>query len=208
MPNWCSNQLYITGDRVSVADFIKRVTNTPEQTEKRRQKYDILQNLYPTPEALTNTISGFFGKNDPEKQAELEVKQAENRAKYGAKDWYDWNCNNWGTKWGDEDTDLVGSEGDTKIHFYFNSAWSPPIEGIAHISKMFPSLEFVLSYEEMGMGFYGLATFDDGCCLDDSYELESVEGFDKIDFDNDDAYEAMQDLLTREMDKLKEGVGL
>ena len=207
MPNWCSNQLYITGDRVAIADFIKKVTNTPEQTEKRRQKYDILQNLYPTPQELTDTVSGFYG-NDTEKQAELEAKQAQNRIKYGAKDWYDWNCNNWGTKWGDDDTDLVGAEGDKQIHFYFNTAWAPPLEGIAHISTMFPTLEFALAYDEMGMGFYGLATFDDGCYIDNSYEISEVEGYDKIDFDNDDAYEEIQDLLASKMDELKEVAGL
>jgi hypothetical protein len=207
MPNWCSNKLYITGDRVAIADFIKRVTNTPEQQESRKQTYDILNNLYPCPEELTNTMSGSYG-NDTEKQAELEVKQATNLAKYGARDWYDWCNNNWGTKWGDSDTYLNGAEGDKQIEFGFESAWSPPIQGISHIATMFPTLKFALSYEELGMGFFGLATFEaDGDYLDDCHEVEDLDGYSKIDFDDEDSYIEVVELVVTEQEKLLEGAG-
>jgi len=196
MPNWCSNKLYVTGDRVAIADFIKRVTNTPEKVESGAQKYDILDNLYPCPEELINTKSGFFGNNQDgtkkQEQIDLEAKQKQNIAKYGSKDWYDWCNTNWGTKWGDSDTYLQGAEGDEDIYFEFQSAWSPPMEGIAHIATMFPTLKFALTYCEEGMDFYGLTTFDgEGDYMDDCESISEIEGMEEVDWDSDDYEKTM-----------------
>jgi len=182
MPNWCSNTLYIRGDADKVADFVQRVKLSPEMKEKRGQDYDILGSLYPTPEELTNTVSGFLG--DEDKQKALEAQQQENIKKYGHKDWYDWNNAKWGTKWGDCDTFL--HEGSDSVEFSFQSAWSPPIEGIAHISAMFPELRFVLSYYEDGMGYYGVTSFDGtGDYLDNCDEYDNIDGRREIDWDGE-----------------------
>lgn len=208
MPNWCDNNLYIKGDKATLLDFIQKVKNTPEQTEKRKQNYDILQNLYPTPQELVDTVSGW--SNDETVQAEREKQYEANRAKYGSSDWYDWNNKNWGTKWGDSDTYLVEDEdkiGDS-IEFQFQSAWAPPIEGIAKIATMFPTLEFAISYFESGMGFYGFATFQsDGDYLDNCEEVEDIEGYDKIDFDDDESWEKVYDLVLDARDSLVTSAG-
>ena len=72
----------------------------------------------------------------------------------GGWDWYTWSIAHWGTKWDveeilaeDEDTDYIGIS--------FETAWSPPIEWVIAVSKKFPSLYFVLTYSEPGMGFAG-----------------------------------------------------
>lgn len=184
MPNWCSNNLYIKGDKDKVTEFVQRTLLSEEETQKRGQSHDILGKLYPTPQELVDTKSGFFG--DPEKQAEQEKAEQANLAKYGYKDWYDWNCAKWGTKWGDCDTFLADLT-DESVSFEFQSAWGPPIEGIAHISSLFPELTFVLTYEEQGMDFYGLATFDGtGDYLDNCEEISSIDGMVDVDWDADD----------------------
>jgi hypothetical protein len=209
MPNWCGNNLYITGDRVAIADFIKRVTLSPEQQEKQKQNYDILGQLYPTPQELVETVSGYSA--DETEQSERNKRYEANFAKYGARDWYDWNCRNWGTKWGDSDTWLNGAEGDTSIEFGFQSAWSPPIEGITRIATMFPTLKFALAYEEMGMGFYGFTTFEDGEVLDNCEQVEDIDGWSDIDFDKEeddyDPYVISMELLSEAQDQLREGAG-
>ncbi len=209
MPNWCSNNLYIKGDRASIAEFIQRVTLSKEEQEKRGQQYDILGKLYPTPQELQDTVSGFFG-NDTEKQAELEKKQAQNLTKYGARDWYDWNNANWGSKWGDCDTYLVGGEGDPQIEFGFQSAWSPPTEGIAHITTLFPTLEFALAYHEEGMDFYGLVTFEDGCACDVCESISELDGMKEIDWDSDNYMEVVEEnheVLLNAQEKLLSDAG-
>jgi len=205
MPNWCSNNLYIKGDPTDVANFIQRVRLSKEEQEKRGQEYDILGQLYPTPKELMDTKSGFFGKDETEKQAELETKQAENIAKYGQKDWYDWQYAKWGTKWGDCDTYLSGVEGYSQVEFGFTSAWSPPIEGIAHITTLFPTLEFALAYTEEGMDFYGLTTFDNGDVCDVCEHISELDGMKAIDWDSDDCHEVMDnnhDILLNAHEKL------
>lgn len=208
MPNWCSNNLYIKGDPTDVANFIQRVRLPKSEQEKRGQEYDILGQLYPTPQELQDTVSGW--SNDPEVQAERQKQYEANFAKYGSKDWYDWNNRNWGSKWGDCDTYLSGAEGDSQIEFGFTSAWSPPIEGIAHITTLFPNLKFALAYHEEGMDFYGLATFEDGCACDVCESISELDGMKEIDWDSDDYTEVMEEnheVLLNAQEKLLSDAG-
>jgi len=158
MPNHCSNSLTVSGPREEVSDFIKRVTCAPTESNARTG-YAILDNLYPIPQELKDTVSGFLGDGDEQKA--LEEKQKANIAKYGHKDWYDWAYAKWGTKWGDYETDLV-NESDKEAQFHFDSAWGPPVPGIVHVSGMFPNLKFLLSYEEGGMCFLGAVGIHNG----------------------------------------------
>lgn len=148
MPNWCDNNLVVTGKKHDIEDFLKKVTVNGG--------YDILQSLYPCPQELKETVSGWSG--DEEEQKKREEKYAENLAKYGEKDWYYWCVNNWGTKWGDCDTELMVHQLDKEdafIEFSFTSAWSPPVDGITYISTLYPDCEFSLSYIEEGFDFCG-----------------------------------------------------
>lgn len=47
--------------------------------------------------------------------------------KYGAVDWYGWQINNWGTKWGTYSTKVttISSDGNPLL-IQFESAWGPP----------------------------------------------------------------------------------
>jgi hypothetical protein len=48
-------------------------------------------------------------------------------AKYGAASWYEWQQNNWGTKWGTYNTTVHSLGGDgSPILIEFQSAWGPP----------------------------------------------------------------------------------
>lgn len=55
-------------------------------------------------------------------------------------DWYNWNVRNWGTKWELSNADV--SESETSLSYYFESAWSPPVEALVNLSKMYPDLQF------------------------------------------------------------------
>jgi hypothetical protein len=45
------------------------------------------------------------------------------------------------------------------MEYSFDTAWSPPIEFFENLAKQWPSLTFVLQYEELGMAFKGIAKF-------------------------------------------------
>lgn len=90
--------------------------------------------------------------------------------KYGTDNWYDWNVNNWGTKW-DCDSQEQGYDTDNETYFAvnFNSAWSPPMGWFAKVVSMFPTLKFKLTYMETGCWFAGVAFGQDG-------EIETSDG--------------------------------
>ena len=49
------------------------------------------------------------------------------RSKYGAANWYDWQNENWGTKWGTYDTKVYELGGDgSPVLIEFQTAWGPP----------------------------------------------------------------------------------
>lgn len=93
----------------------------------------------------------------------------------------------WGSKWGDCDT---GSDEPDALGFslWFSSAWSPPVEGIAKVSDLFPSLLFVLEFEEGGMDFCGasVARAGESAVIEFSISGDTV-GIDwSLDWDEQD----------------------
>lgn len=48
--------------------------------------------------------------------------------------WYDWNCENWGTKWGAFKTYKID-----KNNIRFKTAWCPPLKVIKALSKKYPN---------------------------------------------------------------------
>ncbi len=74
---------------------------------------------------------------------------------------FEWREKHWGTKWGDYETKIV-SQDETKFVLDFLSAWTPPFEGIQHISKLFPTLTFEGSYDEPSFKFLGAYAFRNG----------------------------------------------
>lgn len=74
--------------------------------------------------------------------------------------WHTWCIDTWGTKWDicDSSTEILNSE----LIAYFNTAWSPPIEGMRRVSEKFPNATFVMTYEEDGCDFCGAAMFKGG----------------------------------------------
>ncbi len=152
MPNWCSNHITVRG------------TNQTEiqRLAKAFSEGELCHAVIPTPQELTDTISGSFG--DDEKQRELEAKTRANIEKYGYGNWYDFQVANWGTKW-DVSCDSVEIDEDgLGFSGTFESAWSPPM-GMAQ-ELVNQGYEVTLFYYEPGMAYCG--KFEDGC--DDYYE--------------------------------------
>jgi hypothetical protein len=115
------------------------------------------------PDSDINAVSFpsiFSGKEDIErfrkwdtatqkKAIELAFVYKENKEKYGYTTWYNWSCNNWGTKWNAYQTPDQRDESDT---IFFQTAWSAPLPVIEALSKKFPDLTFEIEWADEDTG--------------------------------------------------------
>jgi hypothetical protein len=105
--------------------------------------------------------------------------------------WYQWNCDNWGTKWnaGEVWHDRVdnGESTEGQTSYNFDTAWAPAEPVIAALAKMFPMLQFEHRYCEGGMGFAGEIMYQNGEVFSmDEYSQEDMpEGSFTKDWERD-----------------------
>lgn len=95
-----------------------------------------------------------------DKQAEEERKNGNYSFRDGFNSGgYEWCIENWGTKWGIYDTEMVGEKLGKKvgtIKYSAQSAWSPPLKVIKAMSDKFPTLKISVKYFECGAGYKGV----------------------------------------------------
>jgi len=171
MPNWCSNFVQITHTDPSKISALAAAVK-----EGKFCDY-----VVPVPQELRDTVAGYPGAD---KEEEHNAQMARNIEKYGAKDWYDFCVNRWGTKW---DVDLYSPVEleNGLLAFGFDSAWSPP-EGIYRALHE-DGFSVDAMYYEPGMGFCGRWVNGD----DNYYELggmTSDEVAAEIDPDIDEQF--------------------
>jgi hypothetical protein len=190
MPNWCNNNIEITGP----VDKIKALWDAAQAEDG-----GLLNAMVPMPVELKDTVKGSNGD---------------------AVNWYDWSVTNWGTKWdvdleGIEYTD--NEDGTASISGYFDSAWAPPVEAYNRFLEANEDCSLTASYYEMGCDFAGLYDNGDDEHLEnlrDEYDLpedEQSDLFKRLDeeyalseqfaeYDDDDEIEVVDN--TAEVDAL------
>ena len=115
-------------------------------------------------------------KVSSQKMMKLGKQLHDNIEKYGAKDWYDWCVDNWGTKWNACECSLNGSE------LFFQTAWSwpsPIMIKLAEICSKY-NVGFVGKWADEDMGnntghFY--CNGEDDCLSYDWYDDGSNEAY-------------------------------
>jgi hypothetical protein len=172
MPNWCNNTIEISHPDKSKMDALIASVNEGK----------FCNHVIPVPESL-QIVAGRVGDDSDPKQIELEATQKSNLATHGYKDWYDFQVNEWGTKWDVEPYNPVAYEvnlnGDplpeNKIVFGFDSAWAPPC-GVAD-ALIDQGYAVRLYYYESGMCFAGI--YDENG--DDFYEVGGMSSTEVAD---------------------------
>ena len=151
MPNWCENTLEVSGPTADIKAFKEKA-----KKEEGENKTELsLAAFVPLPAELKDTRSPAL---TPDKRL-INL--------YGFDNWYDWQIHNWGTKWDVNAT--ISSEKPRTLHYFFDSAWSPPITWLEKVSAQFPTLKFKLKYDEPGMGFHGVAKAFEGHVDDECF---------------------------------------
>lgn len=185
MPNWCQNVLIVAGSDDKIKEF-KREARF--QTEQEVRDLDLHE---PGEFSRKNKSTQELMKMEQDNIAQwlkqpftfhkLVPQPPKNERDYGSEegktceggwDWYNWNISNWGTKWDVSDCGIE-QRNKNELTYRFNTAWSPPEQGIETVSRKFPELSFLLVYFEAGIGFMGKTFFEDG----HRNELVLVEGF-------------------------------
>jgi Api92-like protein with ferredoxin domain len=189
MPNWCENDLYITGPNVAAVleaiagqdgddktafDFNKIVPMPEELNIESGTNTDFALDIargdvskwLAYPWAIEAGIVDAVGlckrqeKSIDEMRA-LGARVLSNIKKHGAPTWYDWRIAHWGCKWNASDVTILRSATRT-AKLTFNTAWSPPIPVIAALAARFPDNKFKLNYFERGCSFQGGSTYERG----------------------------------------------
>ena len=100
-------------------------------------------------------------KRHPEEHDKLYEaghRYVENFRKYGYGTWYDWCCENWGTKWNAQDSYAVD---DGTV--WFSTAWDPALPIAKKLSEMRLNTEVILRWADEDIGYNtGCATFLNG----------------------------------------------
>lgn len=133
MPNWCENNLTLSGD----ADVIKKIRDWYDQSGKT-DDVGLFSLFYPLPSELKDTTAPSSEPN-----------------------WYDWQTTEWGTKWDAKNVMIEGEDGDENEEFLwlsFETPWAPPIKFYEKITKDYPQIVVHANYYEPGFDFAG--TFD------------------------------------------------
>lgn len=123
---------------------------------------------------------------------------------------YNWCLRNWGTKWGDYDTDVLTephelTDGTWSVSYGYNTAWGPAVEGVVNISAMFPTLSFQNFYEEMGMGFMGVVNAEKGQHVEHTISDDELPQYPNgEDYATEEAYAEAEEAYFEKMTDLRD----
>jgi hypothetical protein len=103
-----------------------------DEQEKRIANGDIpeIQKLYGVSRSLTQALSNQYKKD------------------FGYDNWYDWQINNWGTKWNAYSIRKISEN-----IIEFDTAWSTPVDVMEKLSKKFSDVEFQIEYADEDFGY-------------------------------------------------------
>jgi hypothetical protein len=159
MPNWCDNNVFLQHEDESMI----------ERAEQAFNRGEFMNEFYPCPKELHDTVAGFLGKGTYEQEL-LELKEELNNKWFGAKNWYDWQVSHWGTKWDVGTSDGCGdgciSRSPSDLIVSFASAWNPPLGFYEKLEDL--GFKVKAYYYESGCAFCGV--YENG--QDDCYSIE------------------------------------
>lgn len=162
MPNWCENELIVSGNREELERFKKKA--------KGKNGCLDMNSFIPYPEEFEKQDLIAKEHNEKIRVAIQNMADEEKIAYIEAHSWmkdgynsggHEWCYENWGTKWNFSDTELI-DEDDGTLYYFFDTAWAPPEPVIKQMAKVFPELDFELRYFEGSNQFNGILVLEEG----------------------------------------------
>jgi hypothetical protein len=155
MPNYCECDLYVSGPKDRLEEFIRAAAG--------KESFLDFDRLIPYPEEFRelDRLAEEWGKKATTERTGPRPADGSNQGGY------DWCIEHWGTKWNAfgvrVDLEPVqDGEADACVKIAFITPWSPPAPVIEHAAKRFSDLSFDLYSFECGAGFSGKFACRDG----------------------------------------------
>jgi hypothetical protein len=144
MPNYVKN-------RITIIAFPEKVQEIKDKIKTIDDKNGLIEidfnNIIPQPE---NLFRGDLGRAEREMCIEK-----------GIPNWYDWNIDNWGTKWNAGSCSYIEDN-----IVAFETAWSAPHPIVMALSEMYPDVEFLHVWADEDTGYNcGSITYVNGMAV-------------------------------------------
>lgn len=130
-------------DTVSPMTIISQKEYDKQERELKVLKEKIAKGLELTKDEQNKVNWGIGRKLTAELSAEYILK-------FGADNWYDWNCQNFGTKWNSYDHYCM--ESGTETQFGFQTAWAHPFPIMEKLSNLFPKVTINVAFADEDFG--------------------------------------------------------
>lgn len=134
MPNHITNEVSFVGTEERVKELREFIKGQPwaESDDNSISEFDFNKIIPPPANMVTGTLSY-------DRMQELKAQ--------GIPNWYDWNIENWGTKWN------AYNISSTDEYIRFDTAWSTPDKVIEALSEKFPDVEIRVKYADEDLGY-------------------------------------------------------
>ena len=138
VPNICENELSIYADGEQQEALLKKLT---KRLESEESVFDF-NKLVPSPDwDNTPNEDGELPVIDEDAPSFMQVKKFPLSGKSDDR-WYDWNRENWGTKWNADKAEVYVCKYGDHVQFKFETAWCAPVEILLALRDQYPQLQF------------------------------------------------------------------
>jgi hypothetical protein len=168
MPNNVTHKVVVSGRSEELAAFEENCMGIVEEGYDKGSQFLDFNKIIPFPKELDGICSGIchidgekvrrWREIDGENIAISEEDQKEMMEKFGADCLYEWNIENWGTKWNSYGFHFTYSDSES-MGFELETAWSPAEPIFNKLAEMYPSLTFYVSCFDEGWNFAGKGFF-------------------------------------------------
>lgn len=141
MPNHCYNEIQIVSDK-GLAPIRKLIVNENEDADFFGAGLIDFNLCVPQPEEVRNSPT-MLGREDRDKP-----------------NWYDWNCENWGTKWNAYQCEIIEDctgEYNDMLEIRFTTAWGVPDKWVKRLAEEL----FEYDPDANMCGFYRVEGYED-----------------------------------------------
>lgn len=160
MPNYVQNEVRINGTKDELEE-VRRFLNGESAFDFHNlipEPKELLTYRSPlaSPDAIRYVAEHSSNENAPYSADVLaNARRAlSNIERFGAPDWYEWRCINWGTKWNAGDVSVKYEENAGELLFEFLTAWTWPEPIFLALINRFPTLGIQWDFHEETEGYF------------------------------------------------------